>query len=112
MPQSCAYRLLHEGKPLPRWHPLVTGDPESTHKAGQSVLSKFFPKMILKKRIILNISGTGDNRTMADDKKYFRMGPWQWVLYALVAALICQHHQGQSGEVRSWEKCKDRCSPR
>ena len=35
----------------------VTGDPESTHKAGQSVLGQIFPKMILKKRIILNISG-------------------------------------------------------
>ena len=44
MPQSCAYRLLHEGKPLPRWHPLVTGDPESTHKAGQSVLGQIFPE--------------------------------------------------------------------
>ncbi len=37
MPPSCAYRRLHEGKPLPRWHPLITGDPESTHAAGVSV---------------------------------------------------------------------------
>ena len=37
MPASCAYRLRHEGKPLPDWHPLVTGDPESTHKSGKSV---------------------------------------------------------------------------
>ena len=45
---------------------------------------------------------------MADDKKYFRMGPWQWVLYALVAALIVASIiRGQSGEVRSWEKCKE-----
>lgn len=42
MPQSCAYRLLHENKPLPEWHPLVTGDQYSTHKAGQSVLGKIF----------------------------------------------------------------------
>ena len=37
MPASCAYRRLHEGKTLPAWHPLVTGDPESTHKAGVSI---------------------------------------------------------------------------
>ncbi len=37
MPASCAYRRLHEGKPLPDWHPLITGDPDSVHKAGVSV---------------------------------------------------------------------------
>lgn len=37
MPQTCAYRLLWEGKPLPQWHPLLTGDPNSPHDAGVSV---------------------------------------------------------------------------
>ena len=36
MPRTCAYRLLYEGSPLPEWHPLITGDPESVHTAGQS----------------------------------------------------------------------------
>jgi len=37
LPSTCAYLLLHQGKPLPQWHPLVTGDPESVHAAGISV---------------------------------------------------------------------------
>ncbi|MFC6686978.1 YcgN family cysteine cluster protein [Jhaorihella thermophila] len=37
MPETCAYRLLWEGKPLFWWHPLVSGDPETVHQAGVSV---------------------------------------------------------------------------
>lgn len=37
MPKSCAYRRLNEGKSLPSWHPLITGDPDSVHRAGVSV---------------------------------------------------------------------------
>ena len=42
MPATCAYRLLNEGRPLPSWHPLETGDPESTHRAGMSVRGRIF----------------------------------------------------------------------
>ena len=40
LPDSCAYRLLHEGKPLFDWHPLISGDKESAHKAEISLRKK------------------------------------------------------------------------
>lgn len=40
MPKTCAYRLLAEGKPLPWWHPLVSGNVDTVHLAGASVQGK------------------------------------------------------------------------
>lgn len=40
MPATCAYRLLFEGKPLYDWHPLVSGDLDSTRDAGMSMHDK------------------------------------------------------------------------
>jgi uncharacterized protein len=37
LPNSCSYRLIHEGKDLPESHPLITGDKASTLNMGQSV---------------------------------------------------------------------------
>lgn len=40
LPQTCAYRLLSEGKPLFEWHPLISGDPATVHAAGISVCGR------------------------------------------------------------------------
>lgn len=37
LPETCAYKLRAEGKQLPDWHHLVSGDPDAVHKAGMSV---------------------------------------------------------------------------
>jgi len=37
LPETCAYRLLSEGKPLPVWHPLLSGDAASVNLAGITV---------------------------------------------------------------------------
>ncbi|MDZ7823285.1 MAG: YcgN family cysteine cluster protein [Ahrensia sp.] len=37
LPQTCAYRLLNEGKPLFDWHPLISGNAKTVHKAKISM---------------------------------------------------------------------------
>ncbi|MBV1865768.1 MAG: YcgN family cysteine cluster protein [Rhodobacteraceae bacterium] len=44
MPSTCAYRLLHEGKPLFDWHPLISGSNTSVHEAYKSVAGLVVPE--------------------------------------------------------------------
>ncbi len=44
LPETCAYKLLHRGKPLHDWHPLISGDPQSVHDAGVSMQHRTLPE--------------------------------------------------------------------
>jgi uncharacterized cysteine cluster protein YcgN (CxxCxxCC family) len=44
LPASCAYRLLSEGRPLPWWHVLVSGDPGLVHLVGASIRGRAVPR--------------------------------------------------------------------
>lgn len=36
LPETCAYKRLYAGQPLPGWHPLLTRNKASVHEAGIS----------------------------------------------------------------------------
>ena len=40
LPETCAYRLIAKGQDLPSWHPLITGNPDSTKEFGMSVRNR------------------------------------------------------------------------
>ena len=46
LPDTCAYRLRAEGRPLPAWHYLECGDRDAVHRAGQSVVGKAISEVI------------------------------------------------------------------
>jgi len=39
LPNTCAYKLLSDGKPLPSWHPLISGTQESVFEVGAAIRS-------------------------------------------------------------------------
>src|SRR3546814_2878956 len=52
LPVTCAYRRLDEGKTLPKWHPLITGDPRSEEHTSelQSLMRNSYAAFCLKKK--------------------------------------------------------------
>ncbi len=40
LPETCAYRLVAENRPLPSWHHLVTGSRSSIHEQRHSVKNR------------------------------------------------------------------------
>jgi uncharacterized cysteine cluster protein YcgN (CxxCxxCC family) len=64
LPPSCAYRLRFEGKQLPPWHPLVSGDPDSVHRAGISVRGR--------------VEGNEDDVELDDLPDFIRLWPKRW----------------------------------
>ena len=60
LPGSCAYRRLAEGKDLPAWHPLLTGDPDSVHAAGISIRGKAVSENVTTEWSVLRKLGDQD----------------------------------------------------
>lgn len=44
LPDTCAYKLLYEGRPLYDWHPLISGTAESVHQARVSMQHRTVPE--------------------------------------------------------------------
>jgi uncharacterized cysteine cluster protein YcgN (CxxCxxCC family) len=37
LPRNCSYRLRHEGKPLPEWHYLLSGDRQAVQRLEHGI---------------------------------------------------------------------------
>jgi uncharacterized cysteine cluster protein YcgN (CxxCxxCC family) len=44
LPETCAYKLLWQGRDLYDWHPLISGTAETVHAAGVSMQGRSIPE--------------------------------------------------------------------
>lgn len=44
LPVTCAYRRIYEGRPLPRWHPLISGRADGARRAGVGAAGRVRPE--------------------------------------------------------------------
>lgn len=54
MPLTCAYRMINDGKPLPDWHPLISGTTDSVDTVGISMRNKTVPEFDVEEDDWLN----------------------------------------------------------
>ena len=47
LPETCAYRQLHEGRALEPWHPLISGDPDTVIAAGISMRGELISEVLV-----------------------------------------------------------------
>lgn len=59
IPYTCAYRLRLEGKPLPAWHPLLTGSRDAMRQEQISVTGKVVQKSMCTRTVFRNTSFAG-----------------------------------------------------
>jgi uncharacterized cysteine cluster protein YcgN (CxxCxxCC family) len=59
LPRTCAYRLLAEGEALQDWHPLISGDPQSVHRAGVSIRQGVVPEYEIEEDELIDHVITG-----------------------------------------------------
>lgn len=50
LPESCTYRRIHRGEPLPKWHPLLVGSRQRMHKKGITISTLAVPAQEVPRR--------------------------------------------------------------
>lgn len=65
LPDTCAYKRLALQQPLPDWHPLLSGDSQSVHRAGISARGRCVSELTvdedrLDEHVVFWVAGFGE----------------------------------------------------